>query len=672
MQEGEQGFPQPKQPDENSEKPGVPEDKGEAWLRENMAFQKGEWTVTSSESGLTDVRDIDDDLIDGDEEGSPNSGSWIFAHPLRPANDSENAGRVDNQSPGTEGTPKEWREKLRGLIKGANERFGFSERAESLQGYLAERSKGFDTKAKEYGPKAEKLIRSLGEKYNKLGWKSKLAVGASLGIGAAAFSGVSTSLALLFGAGLAAQRVAGMTGMFLKFEKHLQDTGEGKSQGFFAQQEWYKKIAERPEQQRKLAAAIMSLTYTGAMSVSIGEAVHLASGTAWGEATHEWLKQHWPFGTAEPAPATAHNGREVSGIIRHPEAVPAPSAPPMPEISVPASTGHGAEYMLKRVWEDLQEKHLDPSNYAQNSDIHRLLTADAHSIDTLVHQIAADPQHGFFHADGTSVRISPDAHMTIDEHGEILLSDPGHKLTWAPSHLPTAPAHSPEAPAAHPEAVLKNIDSPAVPEVPVSAGASLPAETVVAPHAPAAEHAPAPESIPAGHPGTESSDGPVLHDNEGSIVQDREGSPVHTEAYGSLPENAPSATEHAIPNPEVPPPPAVAMEHTSPFINHNALSVDPTHEHIFQDTNGALLAYGNDHDAQFRAAQEYVKTHHDAIIWVQAGKPVFYNGEWKPWVYSVQYGGWWRGVYALIPTEAPDPSQIGGINPETFIKQLDK
>ena len=392
-------------------------------------------------------------------------------------------------------TPLEWRAKLRSLITGAKERLGMSERAEGMRAYLSERSGNLDKEAEIYGPKTEKLVRSIGARYSKLHWKYKIAIGAGLGISAAAFSGISTPLALLFGAGIVAQRGAGMASIFLKFEKHLQDTGEGKSQNFFARQEWYKKIAERPEQQRKLAAAIMSATYTAGAGLAIGEAIHLAGESAWGDAVHEWLKQHWPFGSgaqvaappshpvpgaAESALAATHPAPEAPvhapSTIAH-EASLSSSAPEMPTVSVAASEGHGYEYMMKRLWEQLQAEHLDPNRYPPSSDIHHLLTADAHSIDTVVHQIAADPKHDFFHADGTSVLISPHAHMTIGSDGDVNLSDSGHDLLRAPAHLPTTPAYHPEPP-------------PAITEVPViSAEPVLPVETLSVQNMPFAEHA---------------------------------------------------------------------------------------------------------------------------------------------------------------------------------------
>lgn len=116
--------------------------------------------------------------------------------------------------------------------------------------------------------------------------------------------------------------------------------------------------------------------------------------------------------------------------------------------------------------------------------------------------------------------------------------------------------------------------------------------------------------------------------------------------------------------------PAAHPEAPASFVNKNNLLIDPAHEHIFQDADGALLAYGGTYDAQFNAAQEYVQAHHDAVVWVQAEKPISYKGEEKSWVFPVRYGGALRGVYALIPAGPPDPSQIGNIDSEAFVKQL--
>mgnify|MGYP001573794794 FL=1 len=128
--------------------------------------------------------------------------------------------------------------------------------------YFTGRSKDQNAEAKKFGPWAEQHIRNLGERYNSWGWKKKLAIGAFLGIIAAASSSVSPLLFGLATAGLSVQRFAGMAGMYTKIEKHLQETAEGKSDGFFASKEWYRKLAEEiPEKQRKILAALLAAEY---------------------------------------------------------------------------------------------------------------------------------------------------------------------------------------------------------------------------------------------------------------------------------------------------------------------------------------------------------------------------------------------------------------------------
>jgi hypothetical protein len=118
--------------------------------------------------------------------------------------------------------------------------------------------------------------------------------------------------------------------------------------------------------------------------------------------------------------------------------------------------------------------------------------------------------------------------------------------------------------------------------------------------------------------------------------------------------------------------PPVQFEHVKEFINPNKVPINPLQGHVFVDSSGAVLAYGNDYAARFNAAQDFAKANPNTSVWVQAEKPVFYEESWRPWVFEVKYGGFWRGMQVLGANGPPDPSSIGGINPDTFIKQLDK
>lgn len=212
---------------------------------------------------------------------SPVEKNGPFDVPAPSQERAENPADILIPSPRDEHTPKEWREKLRGLITSAKEKLGMSERGERLTSYLKDRSAKLDANASELGV-VEKSFRALGERYNKLGWKSKLGVGLALGVGSAAFSGVSLPIAFACTSGLALQRVAGMASVFLKYEK--KGKALGKEGGLLAQKE---------------KAFLKAMLYSAGMSLAIGEAVSLASESSYGEAVHEWLKQNWPSGGSE-------------------------------------------------------------------------------------------------------------------------------------------------------------------------------------------------------------------------------------------------------------------------------------------------------------------------------------------------------------------------------------
>ncbi|MHB0865497.1 MAG: hypothetical protein ACYC1Y_01150 [Minisyncoccota bacterium] len=647
----------------------------EEWMKE----MGPEWTFTSPDGKVQEIfkgsfEAADKETTDrtaSEEHPSESSSTeewmkemgegWTFLPPEL-TRQSEGAQEASIPLPETasEGTPKEWREKLRGLIKGAKERFGMSERGERLQAYLTSRSEESDAQAKELG-RIEKSFRALGEKYSKLSLKSKIAVGVSLGLGAAAFSSVSLPAALAFTSGLAVQRVAGMASMFLKFEKHLEETGAGRKDGFFARQEWYKKLAEKPEERRKEMAMLMAGLYTAGMGAAIKEGVQLASESSWGEATHEWLKEHWPFGHT---PETSNTGREVVGKI-HPAATgELAGMSEMPTVS--ATSGHGYEYMLKQLWQQLQEKHITlPASANPDSDLARLLSADSKSINSVVHQIASDPRHAFFHADGSSVAIQPDAQMTIDAQGELHLATPGHDYLSAPAHAPVTPPPHPEVSATvapHPEASASVTETP------------LPTVSHEVTPAAGGLHEQPPAPIETAVPSSVHEQG-YLVDSRGVPVVDSQGTPVHTGSYEASHENTPSPVEHAAPTPETAThAPSVSVEHAASFVNNNGVPIDPTQGHVFQDVTGVMQAYGNDFAARFDAAQEFVKAHHNAVVWVQSEKPVFFENQWRPWVFQVRFSGFgpFGSVQAILPTGLPDASQIGAIDPETFIKQLDK
>jgi len=347
--------------------------------------------------------------------------------------------------PMADGTPKEWKQKLRELIGkfdgSAKERFGgMGERGERLKNYLDTRLEELRSKGEASG--LEKGVRWAGEVYNKLGWKSKLGVGLGLGIGAgASMAFASLPAAAVFFTGIGMQRVAGFAGKFLEYEAER----EAKTPG----EKWGKEKAMWG------ALKYTALMTAGMLALSYGvkEAVGYAREQGWDDKAIEWAKSFWsdekktvliqgdrPPAAAIIAEKTAAAHAPATGAPS--AAVPEAAAPaPIEMPTVKASAGHGYEYMMKRLWEDLHAKGVElPTNANPDSDLARLLAADEDSIDKLVHEMASDSKHQFFRADGLSVLITPDAQMTIGARGELFLSDAGHEYQFAPAHAPATPA----------------------------------------------------------------------------------------------------------------------------------------------------------------------------------------------------------------------------------------
>ena len=182
-------------------------------------------------------------------------------------------------------TSKEWHIALREMVAAHQRSTGEGKDEDWKERYFAERSDELDKKAQKFG--LEDVFRLLGEKYNKLSWKSKLAVGLGLGVGTALFSSASLPAAIACMSGIAIQRTAGMASMFLKFEKNSHE------------EKWAKEKA--------MGKAVL---YTAGMTAgmlllvaSIKESIDFAHQNNWGNATQEWLKQHWPFGEADVSPS---------------------------------------------------------------------------------------------------------------------------------------------------------------------------------------------------------------------------------------------------------------------------------------------------------------------------------------------------------------------------------
>ncbi len=488
-------------------------------------------------------------------------------------------------------TPREWRNKLRVLL----EKFGVNERDKSLEKYSKNRLDELDAESKKLG-RGENIIRSLGEKYNKFNFLQKLGIGLTLGVGAAAFTGVSFPVATACTFGLGVQRAFGMASMFLKFEKQLQESTEGKSEGFITRRGWYKAFAEKTKNRQKETAILMAVGYSLLMSAAIKETVQIVNESLLGERIHEWLGYTLGHTTSASAPeATAPLSVTPDNVSLPTEIVQQNHVGMMTGMpTIDASTGHGYEYMAKKLWEELNARGIKlPANANPHSDLARLLAAhDDASINKVVQQIASDSRHAFSHANGMSVRIDPNTHMTIGTDGQIHLSIGKENFVHAPVNATvTPPYHAvastqiPSVNVTHHESMIAHSSTHQTHEV-GSVDNAMSTERVVHPHM-TTEHITQPVS-------TDS----VVHDGTGGVVHDGEGNPVYERRTYHKVSDRVSTPVHAQ---EV-------------FTNVHNIHVNLTETHGYSNGEGVLYVMGGDKAVIDNQAQDYALTHHVPVF----------------------------------------------------------
>lgn len=352
---------------------------------------------------------------------SPSSGlPGIFDEPREDIPDGESPTRRERVSA------------LRSVIDRFGSRNVHPERSRSGINFLRARSAELDAKSALFGERFESLVSKVGESYNKLGWKWKIALGAALFTGSAISASVSSPLAAVFGIGMFAQRALGGVSMYVGLKKALEARGD-------------QSPLNRGD---KLALAALTTGVALTASLVMAEGVQLVNHSFIGDWIRDFFGQYWPGAESVPHPTGGAAADAASAPAPRVDAPPPPAPAPAPvppspmeqiqEIAVPADKGHGYEWMLKRAWEQLQEQHLDPGKFAEGSDIRQLLEADKDTINGVVHRIAMDPSHGFFTSDGTSVVIDQSAHMnfTPDGHIQIIDANHPHGFIEAPSDAP--------------------------------------------------------------------------------------------------------------------------------------------------------------------------------------------------------------------------------------------
>lgn len=539
-------------------------------------------------------------------------------------------------------TPREWRKQLQHIVSKFAKAPSRSSESPKPKAESAERSAklmaGLKSRLVELGAQAPKGIegwfRLLGETYNKAGFKTKLATGLALGIGyGVALGTVSLPAAVLLGGGIAAQRIAGLASMYLKYEKEVV-------------------LGDERGKQRAMWKAIRNTTLMTGGMVLLSEGVKLAMEHYLAGAAPEVSKMHWTGKVQHIAPTPEHAAAPIAPLSAVPEVL----KPEIPHLSVEASPGHGFEYMAKHLWRELQDQHLDPNNFEKGTDIHKLLTADAGSIDRVAHQIAADPTHGFFKPDGTSVRIDLGAHLTIGADGQLHLQTGGADVVRAAADMSTTSAY-------HPELTPHAAPPPLTPLAPVhEAVTATPVQVAVPPTPPVdvqhasthtapsryvdnplsnAVHTDAvgnPVLEPSAHPpqGVYQGDGrPHDFGNPLTGSKPEQVTPVaspHLESYVTPPtpaEHVPASAPEASAAPSASAQPEPAVAHTSPeantplhlTVNANGLSIDTAHASAYLDAQGNNIIFGGSLEERAQKALEIVAKDHTAVVYFDSTRP---------------------------------------------------
>ncbi len=323
-------------------------------------------------------------------------------------------------------TRREWKDKLRSLIMGMQEGHKRNKSPEEMTAFLAKDKDDWKERGKKLGVWSEKHITQNIEAYNKLHWSKKLAITGALVGGAALTSGVAPIVSGILLGGMYLQRVVGGIGFGMNRRKSLDAK--------IAADPTHK-YANATEREKNMRSARQAMLYMGGTMLLGQGAVMGLEALGVGEWFGNLLGHH--SAPVEHTPAT---------VSAHP-----PEAHAMPTEGV--AHGHGYEYSLKREAAEIWKQHIDPNTIAdKNSDLYKLVTANEQTIDGVVHRIATD--HHFYNADGTSIAIDPNAHITIGADHQVHIDDPTlHRLNPTQQDFVQAPEHTPTpTPPYHPEA----------------------------------------------------------------------------------------------------------------------------------------------------------------------------------------------------------------------------
>ena len=511
------------------------------------------------------------------------------------------------EAAGGERTHAEWRKLLKKTV-GRAEDIEIPSKPEGMSGLSKKKEVYARRRIDELGwagkldqfAAVEERFRAIGEAYDRLGWKSKLAAGGILVGGAAA--GSAFALPTTFGicvGGLVAQRAMGLSSMFQQIEKQLQEAKEAqeggkKAEGLLSKRKWFQKLSSHLEgENQKRAAMLAAIGWTAGMGYTINKVVEH------GANAFEWLKEQYyhggtpsshavfdpharapaaEAGTQAPQPAAA-----AAAGVHGSEA----SAAKVEMPSVGASS-HGYEGMLKNLSKELHKHNLTlPPNADSKSDLYKLFHAKPGELDKVVHQIAL--KHHAFQG-GTSVSIDPSAHMTIDAHGQVHLGGAAHHdATDVSSWAHKAPAHHHQSPAAHHAA-----------EAPKEAHRV----TVLPPpeHHATVSHLPPLESHVAQQPAAELPH--AAHAQSPEAPRDGDWGAFGVGRHYSVMPSEPAAhtapaTHHA----------AAPASHAASVETHTSVPVNLKEPHVYLDSKGHFYALGGKGAQIDKLAQDYALKH---------------------------------------------------------------
>ncbi len=296
--------------------------------------------------------------------------------------------------------------------------------------------------------------------------------------------------------------------------------------------------------------------------------------------------------SAELSPAGLPHPDAVSPGVPPVEATPGAVTPVETLATVHATPGHGYEYMLKRLSEQLHSQHVDVSHLDPTSDAYKLATASPHNIDTLVHQMASDPTHNFFRGPDGSVRIGLTADLSVNADGSIEFNDgSGHLYVQAPSDAPLTQNVTHATVGAHAD------------RVPSEAQVQQTAERLRAWHA---ANPDVPNMVP------------------------------HVDAAGDV-YGPPGA--HTVDPPWSLEPRSAGVSHAfETFTNPHGVEVNLAQPHVYALEGGRVIVDGGSYDERLQVAIGYVQQHGGSVH-IEAKAPVRVHGVLTRYLETVKKAG---------------------------------